>query len=102
MYLFKLKGAGTFLQTHGFLFLKEEIFKHNYVLLPKFLQVHKVDRLGMKILINPQSGQITQRGWKFLLVHKMDGSPKEGENSYKVHKVDGSPREDENSYQSTK
>ena len=62
MYLFKPKGAGTFLQTHGFLFLKEEIFKHNYVLLPKFLQVHKVDRLGMKILINPQSGQIILRG----------------------------------------
>ena len=66
MYLFKPKGAGTFLQTHGFLFLKEEIFKHNYVLLPKFLQVHKVDRLGMK----------------FLSIHKVDRSPKEGENSY--------------------
>ena len=41
MYLFKPKGVGTFLQTHGFCF-KRGTFKRNYVLLPKFL-VHKVD-----------------------------------------------------------
>ena len=49
MYLFKPKGAGTFLQTYGFFVFKRRIFRHNYVLLLKFFQAHK-------------SGQITQKG----------------------------------------
>ena len=91
----------TFLSPRGqvhsykrmfFFVFKRWIFRHNYVLLPKFLQVHK-------------SGQITQRCWKFLSTKwtnhpkrvKILSSPQEWTVTQrvevlKIHKVDGTPK----------
>ena len=101
MYLFKPKGVGTSLQTYVF-FLRR-IFRHNYVLLPKFLKSTKwkITQRGWKFIqvqymdgykLGPQSGRIIQKGWKILKVHKVDGSPKEGENSYKSTKWTDHPK----------
>ena len=54
MYLFKPKGAGTFLQTHGFFFFLKEEYSDT----------------TMFYCLNSYKST------------RMDGSPKEGENSY--------------------
>ena len=76
------------------MFFKRRIFRHNYVLLLEFFQVHK-------------SGWITQRVWRFLKSTKWTDPPKrvkilsspqewtdhpKSVEVLKVHKVDGPPK----------
>ena len=63
MYLFKPKGAGTFLQTHGFfLFLKEEYSDTTMFYYLNSFKPTRVDRSPKRV--------------KALKVRKVDGPPR--------------------------
>ena len=80
MYLFKPKGAGTFLQTHGFLFLKDE---YSDTTMLYYLNSNKSTKWTdhpkmVKILTSPQEWTNHPKKVKVLKVHKVDGLHQRG------------------------
>ena len=83
MYLFKPKGVSTFLQMHDFLFLKEEYSDTTMFYCPNSFKSITVDGSPKQWRFLKSTKWMNPPKRVKILIHKVDGSPREGENSYK-------------------